>query len=396
MRLPFGSLHLRNGKVVLLGLLAVGVWAVPSSAQELLPSSFGGWTAIGPSIHVPAAQVGQFAGDQAPILKEYGLTTAEQRDYASRSQTAKVTLYGMTDPSAAYGVFTFLRGGLMEALSLGSAAPYASGSPERTFLVVGNFLVDISSSKARPLNAELEQLASSLVPKSDRRPFPTIGQFLPQSGLIPGSERYVLGPLALAHVFPMAPTNRADWLGFDNSAEAIVARYHLKGQPRDKEAVLLVALYPTQQIAADAYAALSKRFAINGNAEEPNGRPIVYGTRSTALVALLDGAESRQQAGKFLSQIRYESLVTWDQPTHQLTDPSISTIVVGAIVDTGVLMMLVLAAGLGFGGLRLFIKFMLPGRVFDRNEQVEILQLGLASKPVDNKEFYRLGSSNRH
>jgi Family of unknown function (DUF6599) len=396
MRPLFGKFRLMKGKAIGMALLLVGVWAGPAAAQELLPSSFGSWTATGASTHARAAQIGRFAGDQAPILSEYGLTAAEQRDYTRGSQTAKVTLYGMTDPSAAYGAFTFLRGAPLTTLALGSAAPYAAGSPTRALLVVGNFFLNISSPQARPGNADLAQLASSVAPESDRRPFPTIGQFLPQSGLIHGSERYVLGPRALAHVFPMAPGSQTDWIGFANSAEAIVARYHLPGQPKDKEAVLLVALYPTQQIAAGAYAALSNRFAINANARAASGHPVVYGTRSSALVALLDGAASRQQAGTFLGQIRDVSLVTWDEPTQELTDPSISTIVVGAIVDTGVLMILVLAAGLGFGGLRLFIKFMLPGRVFDRNEQVEILQLGLASKPIDNKAFYALGSSRQN
>jgi hypothetical protein len=70
-----------------------------------------------------------------------------------------------------------------------------------------------------------------------------------------------------------------------------------------------------------------------------------------------------------------------------LTDPSISTIVVGAIVDTGSVMLIALAAGLGFGGLRLLLKVALPGRVFDRNDQVEILQLGLTSKPIKSQDF---------
>jgi hypothetical protein len=51
-------------------------------------------------------------------------------------------------------------------------------------------------------------------------------------------------------------------------------------------------------------------------------------------------------------------------------------------------MMLALAAGIGFGGIRLFMKLLLPGRVFDRHDQVEILQLGLTSKPVNSKDFY--------
>ena len=65
----------------------------------------------------------------------------------------------------------------------------------------------------------------------------------------------------------------------------------------------------------------------------------------------------------------------------------------GAIVDTGAIMLLVLAASIGFGGFRLLAKFLAPGKIFDRNADIEILQLGINSKPVDVKDFYVLHSS---
>ena len=80
--------------------------------------------------------------------------------------------------------------------------------------------------------------------------------------------------------------------------------------------------------------------------------------------------------------------MTWNEASQKCSDPTISTIVVGAILDTGLIMLLAVAAGLGFGGFRLFVKFLLPGRVFDRTANVEILQLGLASKPIEAKDFY--------
>ena len=67
--------------------------------------------------------------------------------------------------------------------------------------------------------------------------------------------------------------------------------------------------------------------------------------------------------------------------------------VVGAIMGTGAIMVLAIAAGIGFGGLRLLVKFFLPGKIFDRKDQVEILQLGLTSKPIKAEDFYGLNSS---
>jgi hypothetical protein len=246
---------------------------------------------------------------------------------------------------------------------------------------------------ARPADADLKALAAGLAPHVDRRPFPEIAQFLPALGLVSGSERYVLGPRALAEVFPSGSASSKDWLGFGSSAEAIVARYHLGGEAKTQDAVLLIALYPTQQVAADAYNSLGKWFALNAEPNQANGRQLVFGTRSGPLVAVLSGVNARSTAVPFLDKIRYGSQVTWNEPSQSYSDPGIGTMVVGAIMGTGAIMVLAIAAGIGFGGFRLLVKFFLPGKIFDRKDQVEILQLGLTSKPIKAEDFYGLNSS---
>jgi len=103
---------------------------------------------------------------------------------------------------------------------------------------------------------------------------------------------------------------------------------------------------------------------------------------------VLSGLDSQPVASTFLDQIHYASAVMWDEPSHELTDPSIGTMVVGAFMDTGSIMVLAIAAGIGFGGLRLLMKVILPGKVFDSDQRVEILQLGLTSKPIRVGDFY--------
>jgi hypothetical protein len=150
----------------------------------------------------------------------------------------------------------------------------------------------------------------------------------------------------------------------------------------------VLAMYPTQQIAANQYDQVSRVLALNKPSADTNGRTAAFGTRSASLIALLAGVDSHDAASGFLSQIHYATDVTWNESSHDITDPSISTIVVGAILGTGSIMMIALAAGLGFGGLRLLTKIIFPGRVFDRAERVEILQLGLGSKPIKSQDSY--------
>src|SRR5579863_2164298 len=377
-------------------LTLVRLWSAPLAAQDLLPSSVGTWTASGTPTQVPAQQIEQLANERANILREYGITSGERREYVSANDKISVTLYRMVDPSAAFGAFTFLRDPDMALPAPITSASYAAGKRGRELLVVGNLMIDVNAGKAQMAAADLNALAKSVTGQADRRPYPPIATFLPHEGLIPGSEHYVLGPLALAQVFPTAPADQADWAGFGSSAEAVVGRYRLSERPsgghRPAEGLLLLILYPTQQLAADRYNELGKSFALNVDPGLAKGKPAVFGTRSSALIALLSGVESRETAAGLLNQIRYSSEVTWNEPTHNFTDPSISNIVVGAIVDTGGIMLLELAASLGFGGFRLLAKLVAPGKIFDRNADVEILQLGINSKPVDVKDFYILQS----
>lgn len=387
----------RRGLVVaLVFVLALALWSPRLAAQDVLPSSVGSWMASGTSTQVPAQQIDQLASDRAEILREYGITSGERREYTSGNDKITVTLYRMVDPSAAFGAFTFLRDSDMALPAPITAASYAAGKRGHELLVVGNLVLNVNAGKAQMGSDDLNALAKSVATGADRRPYPPIATFLPHEGLIPGSERYVLGPLALAHVFPAAPANQTDWAGFGSSAEAVVGRYRFSdkasGGQQSGEGVLLLILYPTQQLAADRYNELGKSFALNVDAELAKGKPAVFGTRSSALIALLSGVESREKAAALLNQVHYTSEVTWNEPTQNFTDPSISNIVVGAIVDTGGIMLLALAASLGFGGFRLLAKFVAPGKIFDRNADVEILQLGINSKPVDVKDFYVLQS----
>jgi len=380
-------------------ILAV-LFSLPLAAQGLLPASVGNWTSSGAPEQVPQQQIDQLANNRASILREYGVTSGERREYADGTDKATVTLYRMIDPSAAFGVFTFLRDPDMALPGPVTAASYAAGKRGHELLVVGNLVMDITSGKREIAAPDLNALAQSVSAQADRRPYPPIATFLPKEGLIPGTERYVLGPQALAQVFPPAATNQTDWAGFGSSAEAMLGRYRLPATPSDKpgargrptEGVLLLILYPTQQLAADRYNALDKSFALNAEPGQASDNPAVFGTRSSALIALLAGTDSHETAANLLNQIHYASDVTWNEATHDLTDPSISTIVVGAIVDTGAIMLLALAASLGFGGFRILAKFLVPGKIFDRNADVEILQLGINSKPVDVKDFYILNS----
>lgn len=369
------------GKLLRFWLLGFAWAGVPAAAQDFLPPSIGGWTAPAAATKARPEGLEQFTGDDAAILREYGILEAERRAYSRDAESLTVTLYRMRDPSAAYGAYTFLRTDDMAAANL---TQHCAVSRQRDLAVVGNFLVDATGGDLRSAGNDLKTLAAQLAPRADRTPFPTLGDYLPTRGLVHGSERYVLGPLALNRLLPLG---EGDWLGFADGADAELARYRINGQ----QATLLLVIYPTPQVAARKLEELSRWFTLNtaeSRSIQADGRPLVFARRTSSLVALVAQTRSRVVADSLLSRIQYESQVTWNEPGFRLTDPSVSQMVVGAILGTGVILLFALVAGIGFAGVRLVVKYFFPGEVFDRPAKVEILQLGLSSKPIEAKDFY--------
>jgi hypothetical protein len=351
---------------------------LPASAQGILPSSFGGWTASEPSLVVPSTGFDQVLGSSAQVFHEYSIKSIERRDYTQNSQSASITTYRLRDPSSAYGAYTFLRNDSLIPVALGS---FGSASSDRALIVIGDLLVDVTAKQKRPSDADLKQLADLLYKLSDHTPFPSISAHLPEQGRVKRSEHYVLGPHALAQFIPIATD---DWIGFDYSAEAIVARYRIA----NKDASLLLVSYPTQQIAADKFALMLRRFVFDPPGEVPPNQTVLFGKRVSSLVAIVVGAPSREAASTLLDQVQYGSEVTWDEPKQSYTEPSFTNMIAGAFLGAGAITVMAIVAGIGFGGIRLLFKVFLPNKVFDRENQIEILQLGIYSKPIKAKDFY--------
>ena len=289
-------------------------------------------------------------------------------------------MYRLRDPSSAYGAYTFLRNDSLTTADLGS---YASASRDRALVVVGEMLLDVSATEkqSRPSDADLKQLADLLDKKADHTPYPFIGEHLPEKGRVQNSERYVIGPLSLAHFVPLGTD---DWMGYDHSAETILAHYTVAG----KDETLVITSYPTQQVAAFEFAGILRRFTFDPPGGVAPGQTVLFGKRVSSYIAVVVGAPSRQAANKILDQVGYESNVTWNEPKQSYTEPGISSMIVEAFLGTGAIMIFAVAAGIGFGGIRVLVKIFLPNKIFDREKQIEILQLGISSKPIKAKDFY--------
>jgi uncharacterized membrane protein len=58
------------------------------------------------------------------------------------------------------------------------------------------------------------------------------------------------------------------------------------------------------------------------------------------------------------------------------------------MIATMLFMLVAVVLGAAFGGVRVLAKIFFPGKVFDRPDQMDVLQLGLSSKRIDSRDFY--------
>ncbi len=346
------------------------VAAVPARAQQILPDSFAGWTNGGEPM-VTLVKPPQ------PILNEYGYVSSSFPRFTKGQDFIDVALYRMQDPSGAYGLYSFLRTPDMARSNL---TDHSSISSDRALVLVGDLVLDIHGENLPKLEPQLKALVAEVEPKAHDGALPLLGQYFPQKNMIEKTDRYVLGPQTLDQLFPGGIGNS---VGFQSHAEAELAHYRLGGH----DATLLLVDFPTDQLAQRQLAELQNNFNVNGG-NQTVGSPFLFAKRSATLLAIVSGASDQTEANVLLNQIQLETDRSWNEPTFQFKEPSIGMMIVGSIIGAGTICMFALIAGISFGGLRLVVKRLMPGKIFDTKRHLQVLQLGLGSKPINSDDFY--------
>jgi hypothetical protein len=172
--------------------------------------------------------------------------------------------------------------------------------------------------------------------------------------------------------------NLADDAGFNFDAEAMFAQYRAG---RD-EAVLVLLDYPTPQLAEQHLRHLEQAIS------PPSKQAGTTIHRKGTLLSLVLRPSSPAYGEALHSAVNYETVITQNEPHQTVTDPPILTTVAKIFIATGVFMVIAVVLGVAFGGVRLLTKVFFPGKVFDRPEQMDVLQLGLSGKRINSRDFY--------
>jgi hypothetical protein len=367
-------------RTVIISLLLLCLGATGFAADGILPKSFAGWQMQG------AAKASNDAGmadaANAPVLKEYGFHNFESATYRradGRKLVLKAARFG--DVSGTFGAYTFYYQPEMVREEIGDQA---ASFNERILFYRGNILIDAVFDHVNAMSAaELRDLAGVL-PKpvgSAANPPPVLA-YLPRKGYVKNTEKYVTGPLALAQAGSPIPATLVD---FAAGAEVVMGKYSAAGG----DATLMVLNYPTPQIAAEHMRRLDAAHpAQSGTANAAADIPPFFDKRSGPLLAVATGPLTPSDARALLGAVNYDADVTWNENTLLDKKNNLANLLVNVIILCGILIGLGLVAGVAFGGLRVALRRVLPGRHMERAEEVDFISLHLeqgSTRPGDSE-----------
>jgi hypothetical protein len=347
-------------------LVSTGFAAQPSptstASRGILPKSFAGWQIT------DSAQVSSDPASADPVnadlLKEYGFTDASSAIY-SRDDGRKLTLKAarFQDATGAYGAFTFYRTPEMQEEKIGD---WGSSLNDRVLFFRGNILVEAKFQRFSAMSApQLRELAAELPkPAGSEANLPMLPNYLPKHSYVKNSGKFVLGPIGLDKAG--APLS-AQYIDFGKSAEMIIGDYNVGGALGK----LMVIRYPTEQIAAGQLKQIESAEQTSRLASQTIAR------RSGPLVIVSTGHIPESDARALLSSVNYDADITWNENTYFTRRDNAANLIVGVILLAAIICGLSLVAGLVFGGFRVAVKRLMPGKIFDRPEQLEIIALNI-------------------
>jgi hypothetical protein len=289
-------------------------------AASILPDAIGPYNRISAS---PAAL------SDKPLWDEYGLKEAETAVYENGAGKLTATVWRFQDATGAMAAFDWQR---PADSSPSKAAVQAAETPKGLLFVHGNYLLSLSGYK--PAGADLDALKGSLA-HVDTSPLPVLTGYLPSGQLVPNSNRYILGPLALQKFESRVPPSVAAFR-FGTEAASGVFR-----SPKG-DTTLAVFNYPTPQIAMQQLPEFQK---IPGAAVK----------RSGPLIAVVVSPPDPDFAEHLLAGVRYQAEVTRDEYVPTRRD-NIGDLILNIFVLIGILMGFSAVAGLAVGGVRTWIR----------------------------------------
>ena len=270
--------------------------------------------------------------DQA-LYEEYGLEETESAEYtAPDKKHFSAVGWRLHDSTGALALFQFRRppGAVPSDIST-----LAVRTSDGVIFAFANYVFQFTGDFPDPasLNPFYAQLA-----RLENSPLPALTSFLPAEGLVPNSERYVLGPVSLQRFEPAIPPSVG---GFRMGAEAQFGKYQT---PKGLLNLILFA-YPTPSMAREQAVEFQK---ISGAVVKRTG----------PLVVVSINPPDADAAERLLGKINYQASVTLNEHTEQSEAKGLAKMILNIFVLAGIVLAMCIVGGLGFAGYRIMSRKM--------------------------------------
>ena len=309
------------------------------AAAAVWPETIGAWK---------RASTGSAALSERALWDEYGFKEGETAQYESAGKSFTASAWRFQDSTGALGAFNWQS---PEDAKPSKRAASAVETKNGLLALEGNWLLSFTGYLA---TAEELKAVIAALPRIARTPPPTLPDYLPAKDLAPNSQRYILGPEALARFAPSIPPSVA---AFHFGAEAALAQYRAeKGNLS-----LAVFNYPTPQIAMQRVEAFRK---VSG----------ALAKRAGPIVAVVLPPADPDAAERLLARVKYDAAITMSEYVPTQRD-NIGDLIVNIFELTGILVAFAAVSGVAVGGLRAFLR-----RGFSRQEPEAMITLHLEDR----------------
>ena len=366
--------------IIILSLLVAAALSSAAFAETspLLPKSFAGWAKVTPDQTSTDPSVAD--ATNTALLKEDGFNDFEAAEYTRGDRKIGIKAARFADASGAYSAFTVYKTSDMTTVDMGGEPGESLGASvgDRVLFYRENVLVQVNLDQITAMTAaEIRELAAAL-PKAQgpEANLPILPAYLPKQSYVKHSAKYVMGPVGLSVIGSPVPDGV---VGFNQGAEVVTGKY----KTSEGIGTLMLISYPTPAIAGEHLRAIE---TLNQNpppTSAPEFAAPINVKRTGPMVVLTSGKISSDEARSLLASVNYDADVTWNENTYFSKKDNVANLLVNIIALIGILIVLALGFGVAFGGARLLMKRLFPGRFFDRPDEAEFIQLGIG-KSAEN------------
>jgi hypothetical protein len=285
------------------------------------------------------------------LFGEFGFEEGELGVYQTPAgKRAELTALRFYDDTGAFSAYRWLQS------ADGSESNFGKRSwtdLTGTLIHFGNYVVRLEGNVPQQDTIEL---MLAYLPRVRVTPDPPVLKFAPAEGVVPGSEKHILGPIALARLAPEISPSTA---GFHFGSEAHYAEYMTSGE----SVRMLIFSYPTPQMAR---VQAEQFYMLDG----------VVAKRTGPMIAAVIKAPSPDEAERLVAKVRYQAEVTLDYREPGRHD-NLGTLILDVFILCGILVLLCIAGGILVAGARRLFGRVAPGSILAAPEGDGLIHLDI-------------------